>query len=85
MSGPPRNLPAHESSQRDRARIRQVLEEHARQHPLARWPNACELRRLTGLALSDRRFQQHVAAIRLEADAIAFAQRNVSEGEPSLR
>jgi hypothetical protein len=58
--------------------IRLALLEHARLNPLSRQPTAKELGRLTGLALSDRRLQQHVAAIRAEAD-IPFARRNSSD------
>ena len=48
--------------------IRQTLLEHTRAHPLSRPPTAFELRRLTGLRVSERRIQQHVASLRIEAE-----------------
>lgn len=53
-------------SVRARELIREALLEHARAHPLSQPLTADELRRITGLRLSERRVQQHVASIRVE-------------------
>jgi len=67
MSGP-RNRRAWLKSRREREVIRQALLEHSREHPLSRPPTAQELRRMTGLRISERRLQQHALSIRTEAE-----------------
>lgn len=67
-SSGPRNRKAAAASARARELIRQTLLEQTRAHPLSRPPTAFELRRLTGLRVSERRIQQHVASLRIEAE-----------------
>lgn len=62
----PRNRKAAAASARARELIRQALLMHARAHPLSVPPTARELRKMTGLPISERRMQQHVASIRIE-------------------
>ena len=65
-SSGPRNRKAAAASARARELIRQALLAHTRAHPLSRPLTATELCRVTGLPISERRVQQHVASIRIE-------------------
>ena len=67
MSGP-RNRKAWLKSCREREIVRQALLAHSREHPLNRPLTAKELRRLTGLHISERRLQQHMLSVRTEAE-----------------
>ena len=62
----PRNRKAAAKSARERRLIREALLTHSSAHPLSRPPTATELCRMTGLPISERRVQQHVASIRIE-------------------
>ncbi len=64
----PRNRKAAAKSARERELIRQTLLVHSREHPLSRPPTAKELLRLTGLRLRERRIQQHLQSLRIEAE-----------------
>ena len=64
----PRNRKAAAASARARELLRQTLLEYTQAHPLSRPPTAAELRRMTRLKLSERRIQEHVRSIQIEAE-----------------
>ncbi len=82
MSGP-RNRKAYRKSIREREMVRQALLEHARLHPLSKPPTAAELRRLTGIRVSDRRLQQHALSIRTEAEIRELIEDQFDRSAPS--
>ena len=65
MTGRRNRMPTAKST-RERDLIRNALLSYSRAHPLSVPPTALELRKMTGLPISERRVQQHVASIRIE-------------------
>ena len=85
MSGP-RNIQAATKAAREREVIRKTLLAWAREHPLSGPLTARDLRRMTGIQLGERRFQQHVKSLRIEAalrELIAEYFANATPKEPS--
>ena len=77
-----RNRMPTAKSARERDLIRTALLEHSRAHPLSRPPTAAELRQMTGLTISERRVQQHVASVRIEQQLRELLDDYLGDSQP---
>ena len=81
MTGRRNRMPTAKST-RERDLIRNALLSYSRAHPLSRPPTAAELRQMTGLTISERRVQQHIASIRVEQQLRELLDDYLASSQP---